>query len=295
MVLAIEPRTWAAMREVLARAASGIRVAPGEAAARAGLAVRPSAVRPSGAVQVIPLIGLLSHRGGDLLSFLFGGTPLVAVQAALRQAAADPAVAAIVLDVDSPGGEVFGVEETAATVADVARRKPVVAVANAMAARAAYWIAAAATELVVTPSGQVGSVGIVAVHTDVSQAQEQAGIRTTLISSAPRKADGTPFVPLSDRARADLQARVDAYGDLFVTRVASGRGVAADRVRREFGEGRVVGAAEALRRRMVDRVEAFEATLARVAARPPAPAGARGLGAAAELDRRRRLAALAWR
>ena len=89
----------------------------------------------------------------------------------------EPSISAIVLDVDSPGGSVFGVEELATEIRAARGTKPVVAVANSMAASAAYWIASQADELVITPGGMVGSIGVLTAHEDISKAQEMAGIK----------------------------------------------------------------------------------------------------------------------
>ena len=181
------------------------------------------------------------------------------IQAALRAAAADPTIDVLVLDIDSPGGEVFGIEELANDVA--AFPKPVVAVANSLAASGAYWIASQAHRLVVTPSGEVGSIGVYGMHIDASGALEQAGLRPTLVSAGRFKTEGTLFAPLSEEGRAAMQGRVDDYYAAFVRAVARGRGVPAPVVQDGFGEGRLVGAEQALRMGMVDAIATLDEVL----------------------------------
>lgn len=260
---------------------------PGLAATTPGQAgPRPPAPRQSGQVQVIPLAGVVFPRGGGFLADMLGGTSAERLAASLRQAANDPAVSAIVLDVDSPGGSVAGIPEATDAVRAAAQVKPVVAVANTLAASAAYWIASAATELMVTPSGEVGSIGVFAAHQDVSAALEHAGIKVSLISAGRHKTEGNPYEPLTDDARAALQARVDEVYSAFVRDVARGRGVSVDAVRGGFGEGRVVGAKAAISQGMADSVGGLDDAIRRAAHL----AGQARRGPAAELEFRQRRA-----
>lgn len=173
--------------------------------------------------------------------------------------------------------------------------RPIVAVANTCACSAAYWIASAADEIVVSPSAQVGSIGVFTIHQDISEALAAEGVRMTLIRSGPRKAETHPFGPLEPEAAAALQARVsETYAD-FVSAVAANRGVPESVVRADpesgeahFGGGRAYNAREAVRLGMADRVESLSETLARLTA-PASAALAAGRSAAA---RRRRMALL---
>ena len=108
-----------------------------------------------------------------------------------------------------------------------------------MAASAAYWIASACDELVVTPSGSVGSIGVLAVHTDRSAANEEEGIKPTYVAYGKYKAEFNPDNPLSDEALAELQSQVDEAGETFVKAVAKQRGCSQTKVREEFGQGRM--------------------------------------------------------
>ena len=145
--------------------------------------------------------------------------------------------------------------------------------ANTLAASAAYWLASAADEMVVTPSGSVGSIGIVAMHEDVSKALEAEGVKVSIVSAGKYKTEGNPYQPLSVEGRAYLQSQVDQFGGMFVDGVARGRKVSSSQVRNGFGEGRMVLAAGAVRAGMADRVATFDETLARFGARQgPLPA-----------------------
>jgi len=215
-------------------------------------------------VAVIPIRGVIQHRP-DIFMSIFGGTSSVSIARAVQAAASDDSVDTIVLDVDSPGGEVHGVTEAAAAVFEARSRKRIVAIANGVMASAAYWIGSAAHEVVATPSGEVGSIGVIAMHQDVSAAMEAAGVKTTIISAGRHKADGSPLQPLTDEARAAIQADVDSYYDLFVRDVARHRGTTPAQVRSGYGQGMVLTAQAAKSAGLVDRVESMDALLVRLA------------------------------
>ena len=164
--------------------------------------------------------------------------------------------------------------ELAAEIRAARSTKPIVGIANSMAASAAYWLGSACSELYCTPSGQVGSIGVIASHDDMSAALEQAGIRTTLITAGPNKAEGNQLGPLTRAARSTMQAMVDSYGADFERAVALGRGVGIDAVRRSFGQGRMLRASEAKRVGMVDGVAQLDDVLAG-RAKPATTSGAR--------------------
>jgi capsid assembly protease len=224
-----------------------------------------------GQIAVLPISGTISHRMGGMSEFS-GGTSTERFSQWLQAAVSDPTVKSIVLDVNSPGGTVDGVPELADEIYKANQTKPVIAVANAQAASAAYWLASQAGELVVTPSGQVGSIGVFGAHQDVSAALEKEGVKTTLVSAGKYKTEGNPFEPLSADARQALQDSVNTYYDQFTAGVARGRQAQQQDVKSGFGEGRMVPAKQAVKAGMADRVATMDQTLARLKARTPAAA-----------------------
>ncbi len=273
MPWAILPSKLTAIMGLLRLRAEGGQVAPEEIAAIVGAARQPTPVS-GGAVAVVPIFGTIVQRAG-LLAESSGAVSTERIGAAFRQAMADPAVSSVVLQIDSPGGGVYGVAELADTIRSARGQKPIVAVADSLAASAAYWIASAADEIVVTPSGEVGSIGVFTAHEDWSQAFERIGVGVSLISAGKYKTEGNIFEPLGDEARAAIQGRVDDYYRLFTNAVAKGRGVSADEVRGGFGQGRVVGAQEAVKLGMADRVATMDATVRRLAGRRGQMSGGR--------------------
>lgn len=231
-----------------------------EVAAEPNAATRLGA---AGGTAVIPIRGVITPHP-TLLGLIFGiDSSLGRLRKMVRRAVSDPDISAIVLDIDSPGGVVDGVPEMAAELRAARDRKPVVAVANASAASGAYWLASQATELHVTPSGDVGSIGVFGVHTDVSGLEQRLGVKTTLISAGKYKVEANPFEPLSDEARESIQQMVDAYYGMFVADVAKGRRVKEADVRGGFGEGRMVLAKPAVAAGMADRVGTVEDAIVR--------------------------------
>jgi len=211
-------------------------------------------------VQVIPMVGAIANRAHSM------GVGAQSFAASVDRAAADDSVDVIVLDVDSPGGTVTGVPEAAERVFAARSSKPIIAVANGMMASAAYWIGSAAHEVVVTPSGEVGSIGVFALHEDWSAALEAEGVKVTEISAGKYKTEGAPWRPLDDEARGFFETRVSKTYDWFTKDVARFRSTTAKAVRDGYGEGRVVAADEAVAAGLADRVATLEETIVRFAA-----------------------------
>lgn len=294
MPWALEPAVMSLVCGIVDRWASGVRLSAEDIAAAIGDSPEAAARRAeqsramSGAgVAVMPVYGVLAHRAYAVANTSRPLTSTEALAGQYRALMADPDVGTIVLDIDSPGGSVFGVQELADTMAALRGQKRVVAVANNTAASGAYWIASQADSIVVTPSGMVGSIGVIVPHTDLSAAYEQAGIKRTYITYGRYKAEGNDTGPLDDEARANLQQLVDTYGGAFTSAVAKGRRAAGAQVSVEdvrgeaFGEGRMRLAADAVAKRMADDV----ATLDQVVARERRQSSKRG-GMSAETARR---------
>lgn len=229
---------------------------------------RAAGSNPQGAersVAVLSLCGVIAQRAP---SALLGrpGYGLIDFQAAFRTALNDAAIGSILLDVDSPGGSIYGVDELASEIFGARGQKRIVAIANSMAASAAYWIASAAGEFYVTPGGEVGSIGVYVAHLDMSGAQKQAGIETTLISAGKHKVEGNPYHPLAPEARKFIQSRVDDYYRAFTGAVARHRSTTPARVRSQMGGGRLLGAGAAHLAGMVDGIASYQAVIRRLLA-----------------------------
>lgn len=230
-----------------------------------------------GQIAVLPLYGVVTQRGNMMDDISGpGSTSTQRFTQSLREAIADPAVGSILIDIDSPGGSVYGVGELAAEIMQARGSKQIVAIANSLAASAAYWIGCAASEFYVTPGGEVGSIGVWQAHEDWSKALDEDGIKVTLISAGKFKVEGNPYTPLDGDAQAFMQSRVDDYYQAFSKGVAKARGVGIDAVRNGMGQGRVLGADAALSEKMVDGIMTFDDLIkkmqkdAKVASKPAA-------------------------
>ena len=263
---AMLPSTLAVMQEVLYRWASGVKIGDAGIADVIGRAPAESAARRDnhqamggGSIAVLPVFGVIAHRSamvGDVSSGV--GTSTEALSRQLKAALADDSVSTVVIDVDSPGGSVHGVSEISDQIYAARDQKRIIASVNSLCASAAYWIASAAQEVVITPSGEAGSIGVYAAHQDVSAMMEREGVKQTLISAGRYKVEGNPFEPLTESARAAIQESVDRHYDAFVSSIARNRGDRVEAVRDGYGEGRVLGAEQAVRAGLADRIATFD-------------------------------------
>jgi signal peptide peptidase SppA len=262
---AILPQKYEAMKAVLKLRASGGQVSDEEIQAVVQAAKRPSP-KTAGNVAVIPIYGVICYRG-DMFTEASGMTSVQSLTKMFRQAINDDNIKAIIFDVDSPGGTVDGVQELADEIYNARGAKPIVAVANTMAASAAYWLASSAKEVIVTPSGEVGSIGVFMCHEDWSKFNESMGVKPSYISAGKYKTEGNPDEPLSDDARAHFQSDVDAIYGTFTSTVARNRNVKPAEARGDaFGQGRMIQAKDAVKQGMADRVATLDQTLSRFGA-----------------------------
>lgn len=196
-----------------------------------GRQVGPARVRfTADGIAVIPVLGTLVMSAGGVVPDS-GLTSYGQIEEALDEAVADPMVRGILLEIDSPGGEVSGAFDLVDRILAARATKPVWAIANEMALSAAYAIASAAERVLLPRTARVGSIGVVAVHVDRSARDQEQGFAYSFIFAGEKKIDGNPHEPLSDRARADIQFDIDAVMDVFVAAVARGRGMQEPAVR----------------------------------------------------------------
>lgn len=260
---ALEPARGREYAAILTRRVNGERATEQElavaAAIRAERNLRKSKARPS-SIALVALHGVMTQRA-DIFDQMSGMCSTLELERQIDEAASDPSIEAIVMDVDSPGGSVYGVEQLALKVRAAAEKKKVTAVVNSLAASGAYWVASNASELVVAPDGEVGSVGVYIMHREMSRALDAAGTKVTYIKAGKNKTAGNPHEPLTIDSAAELQKSVDDYYDLFVRAVARGRNATLTKVREGFGQGGTVRAKEAVAEGMADRIGTLDDVL----------------------------------
>ncbi|MTK12697.1 MAG: S49 family peptidase [Clostridiaceae bacterium] len=181
-------------------------------------------------VAIIPVAGTLVQKLGTMRPYS-GMTGYDGIRANISMALEDDAVRAIVLDIDSPGGEVAGCFDLVDAIYRARGEKPIWAILTESAYSAAYAIASACDRIIVPRTGGTGSVGVICMHVDFSKSLGEAGITVTLIHYGARKADGSEVQPLSKEALARFQGDVDAMGELFVQTVARNRKLSSAKVR----------------------------------------------------------------
>ncbi len=210
-------------------------------------------------VAVIPVNGTLVHKSG-YLGTQSGMTGYDGVSALIEDANQDPQVKAILLDVDSPGGEVSGVEALASKIKNSA--KPVYSHANEMAASAAYWIASQAKKTYLSNTATVGSIGVITAHTDYSKQLESDGLKVTIIQSGANKSDGNPYEPLPQDVKERIKGRVDALRMVFAAAVAKARKISVEDVLNT--EAKTYMGQDAVASGLADEVLSFDAALEKV-------------------------------
>lgn len=220
------PATGAAvMREATPEPAATVMLA-GSVAKR----TQAGYYRTDDGMALVQVLGSLVQRSG-WLDAESGLTSYQALDGMLSAAMEDPAVKGILLEIDSHGGEGSGLFELTSKIAAANKVKPVTAHANEQAFSAAYAIASSAGELVVAPTGMVGSIGVVMYHVDQSQLNAKRGLVYTPIFAGARKVDFSPHAPISDSALSGANEMVQRLYSTFVGQVASSRGVGEDVVR----------------------------------------------------------------
>ena len=219
--------------------------------------------QPGQSIAVIPLWGSLHHHG-SIMSQFSGGTSTVSFANAVREAANNPDIGTIVIHANGPGGTVHGCQECADVVFEARSQKKVITSVDARAASATYWIASAASEMYVTPSGEVGSIGVYMAHRDVSKAEETEGVKTTLIAIPEGKVLGNPFEPIPEAFIEKINSENKVYYNAFVSAVARNRNVSTETVVETFGGGGMVLAEKAVALGMADGIKTFDQVISEI-------------------------------
>lgn len=228
----------------------------------------PFSITPNG-IAIVSALGTLTNRtfGASALS---GLASYKSIADQIDRCASDPAIKGALLDLDSQGGQAGGAFDLLDKIMSLRGVKPVYAIANETCLSAAYALACGAERIYVTQTGAVGSIGVVAVHVDQSGADEKAGVRYDYITAGDRKAETNPHAPLTNKARAALQAEVDRLYGLFVGKVAQARGLSDTQVRDQqagifYGENAIAAG-------LADQIGTISSALSDLSARIASPA-----------------------
>ena len=256
---AVDPGRLASIRELLTSTERGHFNVD---AAQAKHAKKPAAkaARSGKSAAIIPICGTLVHRT-DFLSEMLGEVGCDDIGLMLDDAMAAPDIDTIIFDINSPGGSVYGVAELAAKMLAARSEKKTIGVADPLAASGAYWLLSQCSIACVTPSGQVGSIGVYEMQVDQSKYLDLLGVKVNVVKAGKLKASSNPYEPLSQDGRSEIQRGVDDYYYEFVKAVAKGRGVSQAKVREGFGQGGMMRASGAITEGMADKVATLDDVL----------------------------------
>ena len=214
-------------------------------------------------VAVIPIVGSMSHRSTGIEA-MSGMTSYTTLQKQFEAAFNDPNVGSILMDIDSPGGSVAGAFDFRDYLMSKKGTKPVYALARDAMCSAAYLIGSTADKVYATQTARVGSIGVVAMHTDASGKMEKEGLKPTFISAGKFKTAGNPYEKLEGDKLKYLQDSVDESYDMFINAVADARGIDKKVIRDT--EARVYGGKKAVEIGLADGIRTYESVLAEMSA-----------------------------
>jgi signal peptide peptidase SppA len=217
----------------------------------------------SGLVEMMDGVAVIHIRGPiaryESILYWFVMTSVEALALEFRAALDDPSVRAILLDIDTPGGQVNGIHELAEMIYAARGIKPIAAYVGGMGDSAGYFLASAASNVVMDATAEVGSIGVAIVYFDSREADQKYGFREIEIvsSQSPKKRPD----PATDEGRKQIQGQLDALAEVFIQSVARYRNVAEETVLNDFGQGDVVVGQAAVDRGMADRLGSFNELL----------------------------------
>jgi ClpP class serine protease len=259
---AITADRWAIQSDALERIvaiAQGLNDSPESVAAKIGRPLdNTRTVARRGDVAIVPVSGPI-FRYANLFTDVSGATSIETLARDFRTAVDDPSVKSVVLEIDSPGGQVAGVSEFAEQVRAAAALKHVIAYVSDLGASAAYWIASAASEIVARDTARLGAIGVVL---------RAVGGNKDEIKFISSQSPNKHAPPDSDAGRGQYQAEVDKLADVFIAAVAEYRGVSVEAVTHDFGRGGVLVGQEAVNAGLADRLGSLESVIDELNAQP---------------------------
>lgn len=262
-------RFWAGTEESLASYMAALKIVAGldvQAFHSTTQAAEPESrlLSMQGNVGVISIAGSLVP-GDPWYARYAGMTGYGEIRAALVEAANNPEIGAILLDINSGGGAVSGVSDVADLISNIdANVKPVHTFSDGMLASAAYWLGSSARDIAIGQVAEAGSIGVLMVHKEITKMLEAQGITTKVIRSGEYKALGSPMEKLSAKAEEVIQDQVDQMDDLFLAHVAPKRGMSVAQAKERIGEGRVFIGDRAVAAGLVDSVSTFDAVVSKI-------------------------------
>ncbi|WP_349966986.1 S49 family peptidase [Wolbachia endosymbiont of Armadillidium arcangelii] len=181
-------------------------------------------------IKVIPIHGILTKKS-EAFDDVLGMTSYEKIREEIEEALINEEVETIILDIDSPGGEVNGLFDLSDFIYEARTKKRIVAIANDDAYSAAYAIASSAEKVLVTRTSGVGSIGVIASHVDQSGFDEKQGVKYTTVFAGKRKNDLNPHEPITSESMESLQGEVNRLYEMFVQLIARNRNLSMERIK----------------------------------------------------------------
>lgn len=213
-------------------------------------------------VAIIPVTGPV-FRYANIFTEISGATSTQVLATDIQTALDNPYIKGIVLDFDTPGGTATSINELAGMIAAGTAIKPITAYGGGLVASAGYWLASACSEIVISETALLGSIGVVMSYQDTSERDAKTGVRSIEIVSS--QSPDKRIDPATDDGRSKAQVMVDALAEVFVSAVAKNRSVTPDTVLADFGKGGVLVGAAAVKAGMADRIGSLESVIAELA------------------------------
>jgi signal peptide peptidase SppA len=220
----------------------------------------------NGSVGIIAIKGPLLNTDSPIAAF-FGMSTYPAIRASIISAVQDPEIKQILLDIDSGGGAVSGVVDTAELISRVNKVKPVTSFADGGMLSAAYWLGSSAGKVFAGKTALTGSIGVITRHVDLTKQLEQDGVKVEVLRAGKYKALASPFEPLSDAARDQIQSQLDAAYQIFVQHVADSRDVSFAEADKKMAQGREFFGAQAVESGLIDGISSFDEVMSKLSSK----------------------------
>jgi len=208
-------------------------------------------------VAIINISGTITSQT-SFFSWLYGGAAIPAIRSELEAALNNPAVKSIVLNINSPGGTVAGVNDLAEYIKGI--QKPVIAYSDGLMCSAAMWIGSAADKIVIGKTAEAGSIGVLMVHTDYSGMDKEMGIKSTVLKAGKYKALGNSYEPLSKEAEDTIQAELDYLYSIFVEAIATNKKITVDEALK-MADGKIFIGQQAVDIGLVNQIGTMETAI----------------------------------
>lgn len=214
-------------------------------------------------IGVIDVKGSLTSED-SFWNQLFGITSYNEIRNAIIEAVEDEDVNKIVLDIDSPGGDAAGVAELSEFIKKASNYKPIETYVSGSAFSAAYWIASATDRISGPRMSEAGSIGVLAVLAEMTEAYKRQGVKLHVFRGGKYKAIGNPYEKLSDKSKSIIQGRIDKAESFFLDAVSENRDIPRSKVKSQVGEGLTFFADEAVENGLMDEIISFDELFGRL-------------------------------